>query len=180
MRKAKSRTRAKKPLLQIRKPLRISVYRGKFQAFEATKFLDEKALKAAKKVTIECGTVEAAGIKQTVAAEIRYGVVVALKPIGCAGCEPKTKPRKLTASQVKQTIRQIESALIANGLDQQPPKPIPLKISRSLGFEIPFGPIIIVIGDPSPGGFDLCFQWWFGNELCWWCLFGANGCITFG
>lgn len=179
MKNAKSRGGKTKPLLQLKRPVRIAVYRGKFRPFEATKYLDKRALKSAKKVTIECGTVEAAGFKQPVAAEIRNGKVVALKPLGCSGCEPKKKPRKLAASKVRRTIRRVEEALREHGLDQ-PPKPVPVTISR-LGFEIPIGPIIIIIGDPAPGGiFDLCIQWWNGNTLCWWCLIGASGCITFG
>lgn len=180
MKKSKRRGRRQAPLLEIRKPVRIRVYRGEFTPFESTKYLDAKALGRAKEATIECGTVEVAGLKQTVAAEIRSGMVVALRPIACEGCNPKPKKlKKYGRAELKRMMVHVRKALAERGIDARP-RPMPLKISPRLGFQIPIGPIIIIIGDPSPGGFDICIEWWSGNTLCWWCIFGASGCITFG
>lgn len=180
MKKSKRRSRKQAPLLEIRKPIRIRAYRGEFTPFESTKYLDVRALKRAKKATIECGTVEAAGLKQTVAAEISKGMVVALRPIACEGCNPKPKKsKKYGRAELKKMMVHVRKELADRGIDVRP-KPMPLRISPRLGFQIPIGPIIIIIGDPSPGGFDICFEWWDGNTLCWWCIFGASGCITFG
>lgn len=178
---AKRRSRKQQPLLEIRRPVRIRAYRGKFSPFESTKYLDSKALKRAKKATIECGTVEAAGLKQTVVAEIRNGKLVGLKPIACEGCGPKSsQAKRLNRAEVKKAMQQVRSQLADRGIDVRP-RPTALRISPRLGFQIPIGPIIIIIGDPAPGGiFDLCFEWWSGDTLCWWCLIGASGCITFG
>jgi hypothetical protein len=168
-----------KPLVEVRRPLRVRVYRGKFRAFASTRYLNAKALKAARKAAIEVGTVEAAGVTKTVSAEIRNGKIVALKPVACAECEPK-RGRKTDRSALKRAMQQVAQELAERGLDR-PMKPMAIRISRRLGFEIPIGPIIIIIGDPAPGGvFDICFQYWVGNKLCWFCLFGASGCVGFG
>lgn len=178
MKKSKVRARKPAPLIEIRKPLRIRVYRGRFRPFESTKYLDVKALKAAKKAVIECGTVEAAGIKQTVSAIVTDGQVVSLRPIACEGCTPTKRRRRATTAELKAAMRQVQARLADLGLDG-PRKPIVLKVSRRLGLEIPIGPIIIVIGEP-PIGLDFCIAWWDGNKYCWLCLFGPSGCIGFG
>lgn len=178
MKKSKGRARKARSLVELRKPLRVRVYRGKFRPFEATRYLDVKALKSAKSATIECGTVEAAGVKHTVSAVIRDGKIVSLRPVACEGCAPTTRRRKPTAAELKQAMRQVQQKLGDLGLGG-PPRPVALKISRRLGLQIPIGPIIIVIGEP-PFGLDFCIEWWDGNKLCWMCFFGPSGCITFG
>jgi hypothetical protein len=178
MKKSNVRARRQAPLLEIRKPMRVRVFRGRFRPYEATKFLDVKALRAARQATIECGTVEAAGVKQTVSAVIRDGKVVALRPVACEGCAPMKSRRKYTATEMKQAMRDVKAAMAARGLDV-PLKPMHIKVSRRLGFQIPIGPIIIVIGEP-PIGLDFCIEIWDGDKYCWWCLFGPSGCITFG
>lgn len=178
MKRSKGRARKPRPLVEVRKPLRVRVYRGKFRPFEATRYLDVKALKSARSATIECGTVEAAGVKQTVSAVIRDGKIVGLRPVACEGCAPPKRRSKASTGELKQAMRQVREKLAERGLDR-PPRPVALKISRRLGLQIPIGPIIIVIGEP-PIGLDFCVEWWDGNKLCWWCLFGPSGCITFG
>lgn len=178
MKKSKGMARKTRPLVEIRKPLRVRVYRGKFRPFEATRYLDAKALKSAKSATIECGTVEAAGVKQAVSAVIRDGKIVSLRPVACEGCAPAKSRRRATAVELKEAMRQVQQKLGDLGLGR-PPRPVAVKISRRLGLQIPIGPIIIVIGEP-PIGLDFCIQWWDGNRLCWWCIFGPSGCITFG
>ncbi len=167
-----------KPLFEIRSPLRARVYRAKFRAFEATKFLDAKALKRAKRVTIEVGNLEVAGMTQAISAEIRSGMVVALKPVECAGCGPQNA-KKAGSASFKKMIQLVSTALKDRGISPTP-LPMPIKISSRQGFQIPIGPIIIVIGDPGDGGFDFCIQVWIGNRFCWWCLFSPTGCIDFG
>lgn len=173
-----SRTTSR-PLLALDAPIKVRVYRGKFKPFEATRYLDLAALKSARKATVECGTIEVAGLRQTVAAEIRKGMVVALRPVHCEGCAPRGK-RRTNATKLKKAMKAVRAELAARGIDPEP-KPIPLKTSSRLGFQIPIGPIIIIIGDPAPGGvFDLCIEWSDGRQTCWWCLFGESGCMTLG
>ncbi len=161
--------------------MRIRAYRGKFTPFESTKYLDVKALERARKATIECGTIEAGGFKQTVSAVIQGSKLVALKPIGCEGCgAPRKNPKKVPSTELKKAIAGVRRQLKDRGLDVRP-RPTALRMSPRLGFQIPIGPIIIIIGDPAPGGIcDLCIEWWSGDTLCWWCLYGASGCIRFG
>jgi hypothetical protein len=176
MPRAKANTKKQKPLAEVSSPLRARAYRAKFRPFESTKYLDVAALKAAKKVTIECGTLEVAGISFQVAAEIQRGMIVALKPLGCEGCTPKGS-KKASSAALKKTTAALARKL-KQGDISQPALPMPLQISAQRGFDIPIGPIVIVIGGDI--WIDVCIQIWIGNKLCWWCLFGPNGCIGFG
>jgi hypothetical protein len=156
-------------LLVIDKPIKTKAYRAKFRPLETTKFLDGKALRKAKKATLEVGTMEIAGVSKSVAAEIRNGMVVALKPMACEGCDSKRShgARKKSGGAVfKKTMHLVATALKDRGISP-PALPMPIKVSARLGFEIPIGPIIIVIGDPGDGSFDLCFEIWIGNKFCW-------------
>ncbi|MDO8943558.1 MAG: hypothetical protein Q7U75_10265 [Desulfobacterales bacterium] len=172
------RPKSQKPILELQSPLKVKVYRATFRAFESTRFLDAAALKATTKATIECGTLEAGGLSQIIAAEIRRGKIVALLPVGCKGCAPR-KGGKVGSAVLKKTVRLVAQKLRDAGIET-PSMPIPVVISRRLGLQIPFGPIIIVIGDPGDGGFDFCIQIWIGNKFCWWCLLSPSGCIEFG
>jgi len=49
-------------------PLKAKLYRGKFRPFESIKYLDVAALKQAKNVPIEIGTIEAPGVRATLVA----------------------------------------------------------------------------------------------------------------
>lgn len=173
MRATKRTSRKPKPLAEVRSPVRIRAYRAKFRPFEATRYLDVRALKRAKKARIECGTVDVAGKTITLEAEVRSGRVVALRPIGCDACAPG-KAQKLGSPALKTAMRAMVRQLEQRGVRPQG-KPMPLRISARRGFQFPIGPIIIVIGD-----WDFCVEIWIGNELCWWCLFGPSGCIEFG
>jgi hypothetical protein len=170
-------SKKQKPLLVLKKSIAAKVYTAKFRPFESTKYLNVKALKGVKKALIEVGTVEGGGKSATVAAEIQYGKVVGLRPLGCKGCDVKAK-RPVKQSVLKQVSEQIALAVVKGGV-KPPHFPAPVQISSALGFRIPIGPIIIIILDPDTI-FDVCIEIWIGNKLCWWCLFGPNGCIEFG
>lgn len=175
----RSKTKQQRPLVEIKKPLRARVYRAKFRPLETTKFLDVKALRKARKATLEVGTVDVAGTSVAIAADIRNGKIVALKPVTCKGCDAKPSMqgrRKINRAALRKTMQLAGAALKKRGVTP-PPMPMPIRVSARLGFEIPLGPIIIIIG---PDGVDICFQIWIGNRLCWWCLFSPNGCIDFG
>src|SRR4030067_1087093 len=118
-----SKSKQQRPLVEIKKPLRARVYRAKFRAFETTKFLDVKALRKAKKVTLEVGTLEIAGMSQAIAADIRNGMVVALKPIACIGCDTKNSkktPRKIGSAAFKKTMQLVGTALKDRGISPPP------------------------------------------------------------
>src|ERR1700734_2074907 len=87
-----------KPLAIVRSSgLTTEIHRSKFVPFESTKYLDLKALKKAKKALIEIGTVEAAGRRATVVAEIRKGFITKLRPVSCPNCDEKS-PKKTAAN----------------------------------------------------------------------------------
>lgn len=182
-RTTKTRGRAA-PLLKLSGPTRVTAHRARFTPYASTRFLDAKALSRARSATIEVGTLEAAGAKVTVAAEIRGGRVVALKPIGCENCGPKGRaPAKGPHARA---LKAASAAIAERGL-VEPFESFPVKISSRAGFQIPIwpgrhGPIIIIVGDPNgTGTFDFCVQWsTSSSEICWWCLIGESGCMRLG
>jgi hypothetical protein len=170
-------TKAAKRLFEVKTPLRTRAYKSKFIPFESTKFLDVAAVRAAKKaVSLEVGTIEAAGYSLTVAAEIKDGEIVRLRPLHCPGCEP-AKSNKPDASAFKKTVAALNAGLEERGL-LKAGKPVPLVVSPRL--EIPIGPIVVIIGDPGTGTWDFCIEITIGRTTCWWCLRSARGCMTLG
>ena len=180
MASAAARPARHKPLVEIDSPIPAQAYKSKFKPYEATKYLDIERLKAAKKATIECGTLEAAGRSYPVAAEIRNGQVVALKPLGCDNCAP-AKTLKVTAATMKKTLAEINAKLAERGVNGGF-SPTPVAISPALGFTIPIGPIVIIIGsDPTRGiDFDFCIEINSGGESCIYCLFLPSACMSMG
>jgi hypothetical protein len=166
-----------KPLLVLKKPIAAKVYTAKFRPFESTKYLNVKALKAVKSAKLEVGAIEFAGESRTVAAEIKYGKVVGLQPLDCKACDDK-KGKPVKAPAMKKASAQIAAALLKGGV-KPPHFPAPVTVSKKLGFQIPIGPIIIVIFDDDII-FDLCIEIWIGNRLCTYCLFQPSTCIDFG
>jgi hypothetical protein len=172
-----SSSKKQKPLLVLKKPFRAKVYAAKFRAFESTKYLNVKALKAVKSAKLEVGAIEFGGESRTVAADIKYGKVVGLHPLDCKACDDrKRKPVKTPA--MKKAAEQIAAALLKSGV-KPPHFPAPVKVSSRLGFQIPLGPIIIIILDDDVI-FDVCIEIWIGDRLCTYCLFQKNTCIDFG
>ena len=163
-------------LFTLKAPLEATAYRGKIRPFEATRYLNVRALKAARrKVTIEIGTIEAGGKSFPVAAEIRRGQIVALRPLACVGChDGKPKSHRLNAAALKQTMLAVEKELERRNI-AGPRLPAPLRISAERAFSIPLGPIVITIGDLGSDGWDACITIYIpGFNICWCCIF--NGC----
>ena len=67
-----------KPLLVIDGPVRASVYRGNFKPFAITRLLDASKVKKARKLSIEVGTIEAAGKSATLIAQVEKGMITKL------------------------------------------------------------------------------------------------------
>ncbi len=171
------KTEKSKPLFEVKHPLCARAYKAKFIPFEITKFLDVEALRAAKKkIVLEVGTIEAAGYSLTVAAEIKDGKIVGLRPLHCRGGGPE-KSEKPGAPAFKKTIAALNAGLEERGL-LSAAKPVVLVASPRL--EIPIGPIVIVIGDGPGGGWDFCIEITIGRTVCWWCLLSPSGCMTMG
>src|SRR5687767_7934865 len=139
MRSSKGKTKKRKPILQLESPLRAKVYRATFRAYDVTRFLDEKALPRAKRLTLECGTLQAGGRSVPVVAQIERGKIVAIEPVACEGCEPResTKGRKLGKANLRRVQRSITRQLEAGGFIK-PSEPQRIRISRKLGLRLPF------------------------------------------
>jgi len=160
--------KAQRALATIGGPLKAKLYRGKFRAFESTKYLDVAALKQAKKVPIEIGTIEAPGVKATLVAEVREGMITKIKPLGCPNCmkhKPETKTGK---AAFKKAAREALKRVQALG-EPVMKLPIPIESART----IDIGPIVIIYNDH----FDICIVVDFPDgEMCFYCLFGPSIC----
>ena len=148
------------PLATLPRPLKAKVYRAKFRPFEATKYLNEDALRKVEKTTIEIGTVEAPGVSFTLAAEIQKGMITRLMPVSCGECKPgrisKVKLKKIMAAATER---------LGDLKTSSPNLPMPLAASGTDGIVI--GPIVIVVDEGIP-----CVWIWIGQFLCLICEFG--------
>jgi len=144
------------PLLQFTSPFKAKAYRGTFKAFATTRYLDPAALAKVKKTVIEIGTIEAAGLTRTLAAEIKRGQITALMPLACAGCQGKKAVGLAQSSSGRRKTKRMAEALSALKAPSLT-LPLPVKVSRQRGLTIPIGPIVIVI---DGGGVDdgFCIQ----------------------
>src|SRR4030042_3203526 len=129
--------KAQRALATIGGPLKAKLYRGKFRAFESTKYLDVAALKQAKKVPIEIGTIEAPGVKATLVAEVREGMITKIKPLGCPNCM-KQKPEPKTGKDAfKKVAREALKRVQTLG---EPVMKLPIPIERDRSIDI--GPVV--------------------------------------
>ena len=160
--------KAQRPLATISGPLKAKLYRGKFRAFESIKYLDVAALRQAKKVPIEIGTIEAPGVKATLVAEVREGMITKIKPLGCPNCmkhKPETKTGKAAFKKAaREALKRVQT------LGEPVMKlPIPIESART----IDIGPIVIIYNDH----FDICLVVDFPDgKMCFYCLFGPWIC----
>lgn len=174
---------APKPLFSIAGPVPARVFRGRFKPFASTAYLSARALKLAEKAFIECGTLEVGGHSVTLVAEVRSGIITEIKPRGCDCCTPrKGKPAASTA-QVKALQLAVNAELTRRKVEH-PKWPIGTVARASLGFGIPIGPIIIIIGTfPGEGidTFDICIVINSGDgKSCTYCLLRPTACIELG
>lgn len=171
---------ASKLLFKVSGPLPAKVYRGKFEPYASTKFIDTAALKKTGRAVIECGTLDIAGHCVTLVAETRKGVITEIRPSACKSCAPKKGRKQPSKPEVKRLVGLVNQKL-ADLKIKQPEWPVGQPIARkSLGFRIPFGPIIVIIGtDPDEGVFtsDICIVINTKNGSCIYCIIGPNACV---
>lgn len=166
---------AHKKLFTVNGPEKLVVYRCRFRPLESNKYLSVDALSAAVKATIEIGTVDTPYGTWRIVAEIKKGMITALKPLGCEGCAPKRK-----TSQAKYKKALTEAAYRVAPLDKHRiTLPMPLKKAsiKNIGLGIVIGPIIILgpgnPTNPRPG----CIYIWGPGGACWICD-GFTCCVT--
>ena len=139
--------RKQKPLATIRGRVNASIYKAKFQPFESTKYLNVAALKKARKVPIQIGTIEAAGRKVTVEAEVRKGLITNIRPVGCENCGP-LKSKGKASGAFKKMAREVLKRVRDLG---KPAVKLPIPISHLARSHIDFGPVVVD---------------WVGGEMC--------------
>ncbi len=162
-----------KPLATFGTSPRVEIHRGRFHAFESTKYLNLAALKRASKARIEIGRVEAGGFEATLVAEVRRGMITALTPLACKGCGgdggAQGKRKRAAGGVAKKAIRLALEHVRDRGY---PVVKLPIPITKDL--EIPIGPVIIVFGP----GWDVCIVIeWPDGEICIYCLFSSGLCV---
>jgi hypothetical protein len=130
---------------------------------------------------IECGTLEVAGKSVILSADVRNGIIKAIRPRNCEGCSPKKGQKAIEKSTLKALLQTIEIKL-TKGKTRQPEWPIGMPASASMLFRIPFGPIVIVIGDDPEHEIynDICIVIPSETGFCAYCLFGGSSCINSG
>ena len=154
--------RKQKPLATIRGRANAAIYKAKFQPFELTKYLNVAALKKARKVPIQIGTIEAAGRKVTVEAEVHKGLITKIRPVGCENCGP-LKSKGKTGGALKKVAREALKRVRELG---KPAMKLPIPISQLSLTPIVFGPVII---DWDKQG-TMCITVVYTNGLlCIWC-----------
>jgi hypothetical protein len=168
------KSKTQKPLATISGPVKAKLYRGKFRPFEAIKYLNAAVLKQANKARIEIGSIEAAGMKVTVAAEVRKGLITEIRPLDCTSCGNRKTKRKHSKAIVREVA--LQALKRAHALNEPTVRlPIPIaRLATDFPIEIDIGPIVIILDD---GGFDICIMVDSpGGGWCLYCLFGASVC----
>src|SRR5262249_8498287 len=162
--------RKQKPLATIRGPVRTEIYKAKFQPFESTKYLNLAALKKARKVPIQIGTIEAAGRKVAVEAEVSKGFITKIKPLACEDCGP-LKSKGKASGAFKKAAREALKRVRDLG---KPNVKLPIPISHLARSYIDFGPVII---DSSKKGVMCITVTYTDGACCTWCSNGIAWCI---
>jgi hypothetical protein len=176
------KTKTEKPLATISKPVRAELYRSKFHPFASLKYLNVEALKKARQARIEIGSIEAAGVTVTVAAEVREGSITEILPLGCVSCGGQKAKKKHSKATIKKVA--LEALKRSQALGEPTVKlPIPIETLESdAPMDIQIGPIIIILDDD---GFDICILVEMATDTmvdapdlgwCLYCLFGGSVC----
>ena len=153
--------------------IKAKVYKARFRPFQATRYLNIAALKKAKKAVIEIGSIEAAGRSATLAAEIRNGAIVQIRPKPCRNCAKEKAPVKAHRAELKKVSLEALKRVRDRGL---PVVRLPIRITsaQSLDFPDP-GPIIILTWNNHG---TICFPIVMPDgSICDFCLNGMTICI---
>ena len=155
--------RKQKPLATIRGRVNASIYKAKFQPFESTKYLNVAALKKARKVPIQIGTIEAAGRKVIVEAEVRKGLITKIRPVGCENCGPlksKGKANGAFKKMARESLKRVRDL-------GKPVVKLPIPISHLSRSHIVFGPVVVDWDNPRLG---MCISVDYTDGVsCVWC-----------
>jgi hypothetical protein len=157
-----------RPLAHIPGKVRASIHRGRLTPSEHVKYLDLAALERVGKAVIEVGSLKVAGRTVPVVAEVRKGMVVALRPTHCTDCTPSKRSAagngSARARAAKAALRKVHEL----GL---PPLRLPISVAslrRGL-----FGITVTIIVD-----YEVCLVIEFDDgSVCFWCTQTRSFCI---
>lgn len=165
-----------KPLFVIDEPVKAQVYRANFKPFASTHFLDQNKIRKARQLSLEVGTIEAAGKSATLVAEIKKGMITQLTVQGCAGCDQKRKGG-LSKDQRKVLAAIKEKASTIRGGVLTLPIPFPRKFAAGVTIDIPIWPFPPIIVITIEGPDTWCFAIRIGGLFCFFCLGVGGDCL---
>ena len=129
---------SRKPLLRLRTPVNLAVYRAELEPFDSLRYLDLVKLAKAPRATVELGVVRTPAGTDTLVAEVRRGEIVGLAPQNCSGCSGEGE---LPEERMRDALTRVVSKL---GPKEGVTLPMPIsKVLGPRGLRAPLRPLII-------------------------------------
>ena len=129
-----------KPLLRLRTPVNLAIYRAEVEPFDALRYVDLAKLAKAPRATVELGVVRTPAGTDTLVAEVRRGEIVGLGPQHCSGCSGKGK---LPEKRMRDALTRVTSKL---GPKEGVTLPMPITtVLGPRGLRAPLRPLIIKV-----------------------------------
>jgi hypothetical protein len=167
-----------KPLMRLRTPVNLTVYRAEVEPFDSLRYLDLAKLAKATRATVELGVVRTPAGTDTLVAEVRRGEIVGLGPQHCSGCSGKVK---FSESRMRDALTRVVSKL---GPKEGVTLPMPInKVLGPRGLRAPLRPIVINVvtakgnscctgvynkKNPTTGEHMACFKCYTGDDFIPW------------
>lgn len=127
-----------KPLLTLRTPVNLAIYRAEVEPFDALRYVDLAKLAKAPRATVELGVVRTPAGTDTIVAEVRRGEIVGLGPQHCSGCSGNGK---LPEKRMRDALTRVASKL---GPKEGVTLPMPITtVLGPRGLRAPLRPLII-------------------------------------
>lgn len=127
-----------KPLLRLRTPVNLAVYRAEVEPFDSLRYLDLAKLSKAPRATVELGVVRTPAGTDTLVAEVSRGEIVGLGPQHCSGCSGEGE---LSEERMRDALTRVASRL---GPETGITLPIPItKVLGRGGLRAPLRPLVI-------------------------------------
>jgi hypothetical protein len=148
----KSMSLSGKPLLTLRTPVNLAVFRPEVEPFDALRYVDLAKLAKAPRATVELGVVRTPAGTDTLVAEVRRGDIVGLGPQHCSGCSGKGK---LPEKRMRDALTSVASKL---GPKDGVTLPMPITtVLGPRGLRASFRPLIIKVVTQQRE--SCCVQW---------------------
>jgi hypothetical protein len=158
-----------KPLLTLRTPVNLTIYRAEVEPFDALRYVDLAKLAKAPRATVELGVVRTPAGTDTLVAEVRRGEIVGLGPQHCSGCSGEGK---LPEKQMRDALTRVASKL---GPKDGVTLPMPITtVLGPRGLRAPLRPLIIKVVTQHRMA-SCCVSWNMrGGGFCMRCYTGGG------